>query len=189
MLLVIDNFDSFTYNLVAYIKQLTNIEIILQRSDKISKKEIALMAPSKILISPGPSHPKYAKGSLDAIDYAYAKHTPLLGICLGHQAIGYYFGYNIIKLPYPMHGKVSKICTRQQGLFTNLPSVFNATRYHSLVIEQTDKLNALEIDAISEDDKSIMAVHHKTAPLYGIQFHPESILTDNGLKIINKFIN
>ena len=185
-LIVIDNYDSFTYNLVQYLGEL-GANPIVYRNDKITLQEIQSQSPSHIVISPGPGRPRDAGISMDVIQNFY-KTIPILGVCLGHQAIGDVFGTNVIHAPYLMHGKTSEIYHDQKSLFANLPNPFIATRYHSLVLEKETLSPELDITAWTEDN-IIMGVRHKTYPLEGIQFHPESILTTHGKDILKNFLN
>ena len=183
---MIDNYDSFTYNLVQYFGEL-DIEVEVYRNDAITLEGIAKLAPSRIVISPGPSSPEHAGISVDVIK-AFAGKVPLLGVCLGHQAIGYAFGGRIIRAGKLMHGKISRIRHDDKGLFKGMSNPFEATRYHSLVIEEKTIPECLEITARAEDDNEIMGVRHKTLPVWGVQFHPESILTKEGKKILENFL-
>ncbi len=190
MLLMIDNYDSFTYNLVQYFGEL-GAEIRVFRNDAITLAQIAELAPSHIVISPGPCTPTEAGISLEAIKYFGGK-IPLLGVCLGHQGIGEAFGGKVIRAKRVMHGKISAIHHRGQGVFTDLPDPFNATRYHSLVIEQESLPDCLEITAWTENPdgsmEEIMGVRHKTLAIEGVQFHPESILTEYGHQLLQNFL-
>lgn len=184
-ILVIDNYDSFTYNLVQMIG-FYNYQLIVKRNDEISLKEIKEMNPDKILISPGPGKPEDSKISLEIIKELGDK-IPVLGVCLGHQAIGICYGGKVIKAQTPMHGKTSKINHTSKYAFKNLPQNFEATRYHSLIIDKDTLPNELEITATSEDG-TIMGVRHKKYPVEGIQFHPESILTNEGKNLIKNWL-
>ena len=184
MYLVIDNYDSFTYNIVQYLAELGN-DVKVIRNDKISINEIAQMAPEKILISPGPCTPKEAGISIDTIKF-FAGKIPILGVCLGHQSIGEAFGGKIIRAKTLMHGKTSKISHDGKTLFKDLPNPFIATRYHSLVGEKESLPDCLEISAWTEDGE-IMGIRHKELKVEGVQFHPESILTQHGKKLLNNF--
>lgn len=185
MILVIDNYDSFTYNLVQYLGEL-GAELRVYRNDKITLDEIKRIAPEKILISPGPGEPKDAGISEDVIR-TFGKSTPILGVCLGHQAIGEVFGGHIIGAKNLMHGKTSKIYHNGKGLFKGIKNPFDATRYHSLIVERESLPKVLEITAETKD-KEIMGIIHKERPIYGVQFHPESILTAEGKKLLGNFI-
>ena len=184
-ILVIDNYDSFTYNLVQLLGKEVN-SIIVKRNDKITIKEIAKLNPDKILISPGPGKPEDSNVSLTCIK-EFGTKLPILGVCLGHQAIGIAFGGNVIKAPVLMHGKTSLMNHDEKTIFKNIPQRFNATRYHSLIIDPNSLPGELEISART-DDNVIMGIRHKTFPIEGIQFHPESILTDEGKNIISNWI-
>ena len=185
MLLMIDNYDSFTYNLVQYFGELGE-EIEVFRNDKISIPEIEKLDPEVLVISPGPGTPQDAGISLDVIRHFTGK-IPLLGVCLGHQCIGESFGGRIISAPRLMHGKTSEIHHTGNELFKDLPNPFEATRYHSLIIENESLPDCLEINAWT-DEQEIMGVRHKTQPLFGVQFHPESILTKEGKVLLNNFL-
>lgn len=183
--LVIDNYDSFTYNLVQMIG-INNCQLIVKRNDEISISEIEKLNPDKILISPGPGKPEDSKVSLEIIKQLGNK-IPILGVCLGHQAIGISYSGYVIKAKELMHGKTSKINHNGKSIFKNIPQNFDATRYHSLVIEKESLPSELEVTATSEDG-TIMGVKHKEYPVEGIQFHPESILTGEGKNIINNWL-
>lgn len=186
---LIDNYDSFTYNIVQYIGELgADLEIF--RNDKITLSDIETKSPSKIIISPGPCTPNEAGISIEVIKEFY-QSIPILGVCLGHQSIGQAFGGNIIKAKKIMHGKVSMIHHQDNELFSNINNPFQATRYHSLVIEESSLPDCLDIIAKTNEieDDEIMAVKHVDYPVYGIQFHPESILTHDGMKLLENFLN
>jgi anthranilate synthase component 2 len=187
MILMIDNYDSFTYNLVQYFGEL-DAKVEVYRNDAITLEGIAKLEPSRIVISPGPSSPDHAGISVDVIR-AFAGKVPLLGVCLGHQAIGHAFGGRIIRAGKLMHGKTSRIRHDGKDVFKGMSNPFDATRYHSLVIEEKTIPECLEITARSEDDNEIMGVRHKTLPVWGVQFHPESILTKEGKKILANFLS
>lgn len=187
MILFIDNYDSFTYNLVQYVGEITP-DILVKRNDKITLDEIKNLNPDKILVSPGPCTPKEAGISVDVIKEFGEKGIPILGVCLGHQSIGYAYGGNVIRADKIMHGKVSQVFHNEKGIFSEIPSPFTATRYHSLIIERKTLPDCLEITAWCEDE-TIMGVKHKEYPIVGVQFHPESILTEHGKTIIRNFIN
>lgn len=190
MLLMIDNYDSFTYNLVQYFGEL-GADVKVCRNDQITVNEIAALAPEHIVISPGPCTPNEAGVSLDTIRH-FAGKIPILGVCLGHQGIGQAFGGNVVHAKKVMHGKTSRIYHDNSGLFADLSNPFDATRYHSLVIEQHSLPQCLEITAWTIDDQGnldeIMGVKHKTLPVVGVQFHPESILTQHGHAILQHFL-
>jgi anthranilate synthase/aminodeoxychorismate synthase-like glutamine amidotransferase len=185
MLLVIDNYDSFTYNLVQYLGEMGQ-EVRVVRNDEIAAAEIAALAPSHIVISPGPCTPNEAGISLEVIK-RYAGKIPILGVCLGHQAIGQAFGGKVVRAARVMHGKTSPISHDGKGLFTGLPNPFEATRYHSLLIERASVPDCLDVTA-ETTEKEIMAVRHKTLPVEGVQFHPESFLTTSGKDLLRNFI-
>ena len=185
MILVIDNYDSFTYNLVHYIGELGN-EVIVRRNDEVSLEDIAALNPNKIVISPGPCTPKEAGISIDLIK---ASSVPILGVCLGHQSIGAAFGGTIIKAPEIFHGKLSEITHNNKGLFKGIDNPYSVVRYHSLIIEKNSLPDELQITSVLKDNPDIiMAVQHKERPIYGVQFHPESIETDFGKKLIQNFL-
>jgi len=183
--LVIDNYDSFVYNLVQYLGEL-NAEPIVKRHDAITIDEVEDMSPHALLISPGPGNPKQAGISVDLIKWAAGK-IPVLGICLGHQCIGEAWGGKIIHAPQVMHGKTSLISHNKSGLFKDIESPFNATRYHSLMVDPETFPDELEITAKTDDDL-IMGLKHKQFEIHGLQFHPESILTSFGHKLIENFL-
>lgn len=183
---MIDNFDSFTYNLVQYLGEMGE-ELLVKRNDEITLDEIADLQPAKIIVSPGPCSPNEAGISVAAIQ-RFAGKIPLLGVCLGHQSIGQAFGGNIIRASRLMHGKTSPIVHDGEGVFTGLPSPFEATRYHSLLIERETCPDCLEISAETAEGE-IMGIRHKDLPIEGVQFHPESILTgENGKQLLRNFI-
>jgi anthranilate synthase component II len=185
MLLMIDNYDSFTYNLVQYLGELGQ-DVHVHRNDEITLEQIKAMQPEKIVISPGPCTPNEAGISVPLI-HEFAGKIPLLGVCLGHQSIGQAFGGNIIKAKTLMHGKTSLINHTDTGVFKGLPNPYTATRYHSLVIERATLPDCLEITAWT-DDGEIMGVKHKTLAVEGVQFHPESILTEYGHELLDNFL-
>ncbi len=185
MLLVIDNYDSFTYNLVQYLGEL-GANVSVYRNDKITINEIKELTPERILISPGPCTPKDAGISIDVIKN-FAGKVPILGVCLGHQSIGEAFGGNVIRAKNLMHGKTSKIHHNNKGVFKDLSNPFSATRYHSLIVEKESLPDCLEITAWTKDDE-IMGLRHKEFQVEGVQFHPESILTQEGKKLLNNFL-
>ena len=185
MILVIDNYDSFTYNLVHYIGELGN-EVTVKRNDEVSLEDIAALNPNKIVISPGPCTPKEAGISIDLIK---ASSVPILGVCLGHQSIGAAFGGTIIKAPEIFHGKLSEITHNNKGLFKGIDNPYSVVRYHSLIIEKDSLPDVLQITSVLKDNPDIiMAVQHKERTIYGVQFHPESIETDFGKKLIQNFL-
>ncbi len=185
MLLMIDNYDSFTYNLVQYFAEL-GAEVEVKRNDEISVAQIAALQPDQIVVSPGPCTPNEAGVSVAAIK-EFAGKIPILGVCLGHQSIGQAFGGKIVHAKQLMHGKTSLIHHLNNSVFTGLPSPFTATRYHSLVIERATLPECLEITAWT-DDGEIMGVRHKTLAVHGVQFHPESILTEHGHAMLKNFL-
>ncbi|MGC8942232.1 MAG: anthranilate synthase component II [Sulfurihydrogenibium sp.] len=186
MILMIDNYDSFTYNIVQYFYQLGQ-EVIVKRNDEITLEDIKNMEGiDAIVISPGPCTPNEAGISVDVIK-EFKGIYPILGVCLGHQSIGQAFGAKIVKAKCLMHGKTSNIYHNEKGLFEGIPNPFKAVRYHSLVIDEKTLPEDIEITARS-DDGEIMAIEHKKYPIWGVQFHPESILTEYGLKLLENFI-
>ena len=190
MLLMIDNYDSFTYNLVQYLAEL-GAEVQVARNDQISIDQIAAIKPDHIVMSPGPCTPREAGISVATIE-EFKGRIPILGVCLGHQSIGYAFGGDIIHAKSIMHGKTSMVHHRNVGVFEGLENPFRATRYHSLVIAQTSLPACLEVTAWTEDDQGgideIMGVRHRELDLQGVQFHPESILTDQGHDLLANFL-
>ena len=184
MILMIDNFDSFTYNLVQYLGEMGH-DLVVKRNDEITLDEIEAMHPDKIIVSPGPCSPNEAGISVATIQ-RFGGKIPILGVCLGHQAIGQAYGGKVVRADRLMHGKTSPILHEQQGVFEDLPSPFDATRYHSLVIERDSLPNCLEITAQTAEGE-IMGVRHKTLDVEGVQFHPESILTQDGKKLLRNF--
>lgn len=185
MILLIDNYDSFVYNLGRYFEILGH-PILIYRHDKITLTEIETLKPSHIVISPGPGGPTQTGISLNVIK-RFSPHIPLLGVCLGHQAIGYAFGAQVCRAHYPMHGKASRIHHNQQSLFFKIRNPFSAGRYHSLIISKNQIPDCLEIMAESQEGE-IMAIRHRVYLTFGVQFHPESILTEQGLQLIDNFI-
>ena len=185
MLLLIDNYDSFTYNLVHYIGEL-GVESAVHRNDKISTAEVLKMKPKAIVLSPGPCTPNEAGICLDLIVKA-GPAIPLLGVCLGHQSIGQAYGGKVIRAPQPMHGKLSTITNTGKGVFKGLPKAFEITRYHSLIVERATLPDTLEITAETADG-IIMGLAHKTHPVHGVQFHPESIASEQGHALLANFL-
>ena len=186
MYVLIDNYDSFTYNLVHYLGAL-GADCAVHRNDKISVADILVLKPQGIILSPGPCDPPKAGICLDLIKAAAKNAIPLMGVCLGHQAIGHAFGATVARGPVPMHGKVSEISHDGTGLFDGLPSPFKATRYHSLVVESNDLPDCFTVTART-DDGIIMGMEHREYPLHGIQFHPESIASEHGHDIFANFL-
>jgi len=187
MILMIDNYDSFTYNLVQYLREMS-ADVRVVRNDALSVADIEALAPSALVISPGPGRPEDAGISCDAIR-AFAGHIPILGVCLGHQAIGLVYGATVVHARKLMHGKVSEIACDGQGVFKGLDSrPFKAMRYHSLAIENDSLPDTLAISATATDDGEIMGLRHTTLPVEGIQFHPESIMTPVGKRILRNFL-
>jgi anthranilate synthase component 2 len=184
-LLMIDNYDSFTYNLVQYFGEL-GAEVLVHRNDEIGLADIESLKPSHLVVSPGPCSPAEAGISVAAIQH-FAGKLPILGVCLGHQSIGAAFGGRIIRAQQLMHGKTSVIHTSQQGVFANLPKDYTVNRYHSLAIERSSCPTDLEVTAWT-DDGEIMGVRHRSLPIEGVQFHPESILTEHGHALLNNFL-
>lgn len=186
LILVIDNYDSFTYNLVHYIGE-CNQEIVVKRNDEITLPQIRSLSPNKIVISPGPCTPKEAGISVDIVRESI---VPILGVCLGHQSIGAAFGANIIKAPEVFHGKKSTITHSGKNIFQDMPKHYEVVRYHSLIIESSTLPDDLRITSTLIDNPNIiMGIEHISKPIYGVQFHPESIDTDNGMKLISNFLN
>jgi para-aminobenzoate synthetase component 2 len=186
MILVIDNYDSFTYNLVQYLGEL-GAEVQVFRNDAISLDEMGAMNPERLLISPGPGVPDGAGVTLEAIR-AFAGKIPILGVCLGHQAIGQAFGGRVTRAPYLMHGKTSEICHDSATIFLGLPYRFKATRYHSLIVEKEGLPEELEVSATTPDGV-VMGLRHRRFPVEGVQFHPESVMTEHGKKLLKNFLN
>ncbi len=185
MILLIDNYDSFTYNLAQYLGQLGQ-KLEVRRNDQITLDEIAELKPERIVISPGPGVPEDAGISVELIR-RFGGKTPILGVCLGHQAIGYAFGGRVVRAPQLMHGKTSKILHDRKTIFSNVPQQFTATRYHSLVVHRKGLPPELEISARTPDG-TIMGLRHRKLPIEGVQFHPESILTEVGIQILRNFL-
>ena len=186
MILVIDNYDSFTYNLVQYLGEL-GADVRVRRNNEVTVDDVAAMAPAKILISPGPGRPEAAGVTLDVIRSLGAT-TPILGVCLGHQAIGVAYGGTVCRANAPMHGKTSVVVHDGKGVFAGIGAPFEAGRYHSLIIAGNDVPAELEVAARARDDDTIMAVRHRSHPVHGVQFHPESVLTNEGRRILRNFL-
>ena len=190
MLLMLDNYDSFTFNLVQYLQEL-GAEVRVERNDALTVDEIAALAPARIVISPGPCTPNEAGVSMAVIERLGAT-TPILGVCLGHQALGQVYGGDVVRAGRIMHGKTSPIRHRGKGVFAGLPDCFEATRYHSLVVDKATLPECLEITAWTENDdgsmEEIMGLRHRSHPVEGVQFHPESILTQHGHALLKNFL-
>ncbi len=185
MYFMLDNYDSFVYNLSAYFRELGQ-DILVRRDDEITLSEIEALRPEGIILSPGPGKPSEAAASLRILDKFKGK-IPILGVCLGHQAIGHYFGASVKKGSLPMHGKVTEITHCKTGMFAGLPQAFRVTRYHSLVVEREGLPSFLSVDA-SAGEGVIMGISHKSLPVYGVQFHPEAVLTEYGKELLDNFI-
>ena len=186
MLLVIDNYDSFTYNLVQYLGEL-GAEIRVHRNDEITVDDVERLRPARIVISPGPGRPENAGITTEVIS-RLGETTPILGVCLGHQAIGVVYGGIVCRAPTPMHGKTSTVEHDGKGVFAGLGGPFEAGRYHSLVIATGNVPPVLEVSARTREDGTIMGVRHRSHPVHGVQFHPESVLTDVGRRILKNFL-
>jgi len=187
--LMIDNYDSFTYNLVQYLQEL-GAEVLVHRNDQITIEEIEALNPDRLMISPGPCTPNEAGISIAAIQH-FAGKLPILGVCLGHQAIGQVFGADVVGAQEIKHGKVSTLKHKQTGLFKTLPKAFNVTRYHSLVLNPTTMPRSLQVDAwceTAQGRKEIMAISHTQHPIWGVQYHPESLLTEHGHSVLDAFL-
>jgi len=186
MVLMIDNYDSFTYNLVQYLQQL-GAEVLVRRNDEITIEEIEVLAPEAIFLSPGPCSPEEAGVTVEVIRHFY-RTVPIMGVCLGHQAIGYAFGAAVVRADRVMHGKTSPVLNDGQTIFQGLPNPMTAGRYHSLIVDRTSLPSCLKITAETKEGE-IMGIRHESYPVEGIQFHPESILTPQGKRIIRNFLN
>jgi anthranilate synthase/aminodeoxychorismate synthase-like glutamine amidotransferase len=186
MLLVLDNYDSFTYNLVQYFGEL-GAALVVKRNDEVTVEQIAALKPEKICISPGPRTPREA-GISNAVILAFGPQIPILGVCLGHQCIGHVFGGEVVRAGRLMHGKTSPILHDGKGVFSGLPSPFEATRYHSLLVRRDSVPDALEITAETAEHE-IMGLRHREYPIHGVQFHPESILTPEGKQLLRNFLS
>jgi anthranilate synthase/aminodeoxychorismate synthase-like glutamine amidotransferase len=186
MVFVLDNYDSFTYNLVQYLGEL-GADVVVKRNDEVTVEEIAAMKPDRIVLSPGPGRPEDAGVMMDVIR-RLGPTTPIFGVCLGHQAIGAVFGGSVVRAAAPMHGKTSTIEHNSRGLFSGLTAPFPASRYHSLVVAEQDFPKELEVTARTKEDGTIMGLRHRTLPIHGVQFHPESILTSEGRRILRNFL-
>ena len=189
MVFVLDNYDSFTYNLVQYMGEL-GAEMVIRRNDELTPAEVEALRPDHILISPGPCTPQDAGISIELIrHFAKTKHrVPLLGVCLGHQAIGAAFGGNVVRAPKLMHGKTSEVEHDGKTIFKGIPSAMTCTRYHSLIVAQDGFPEELEVSARTVDGETIMALRHRELPIEGVQFHPESVLTVHGKQMIQNFL-
>jgi anthranilate synthase/aminodeoxychorismate synthase-like glutamine amidotransferase len=191
MVFVLDNYDSFTYNLVQYMGEL-GAEMVIRRNDELTPAEVEALHPEKILISPGPCTPQDAGISIALIQHfasaGVATKVPILGVCLGHQAIGAAFGGNVVRAPKLMHGKTSEVEHDGKTIFKGIPSTMTCTRYHSLIVAEEGFPEELEVSARTSDGETIMALRHRTLPIEGVQFHPESVLTVHGKEIIQNFL-
>jgi anthranilate synthase/aminodeoxychorismate synthase-like glutamine amidotransferase len=193
MVFVLDNYDSFTYNLVQYMGEL-GAEMVIRRNDELTPKEVEALRPERILISPGPCTPQDAGISMELIKHfaslakAGGPRVPILGVCLGHQAIGAAFGGNVVRAPKLMHGKTSEVEHDGKTIFKGIPSAMTCTRYHSLIVTDEGLPDGLEVSARTTDGETIMALRHRELPIEGVQFHPESVLTIHGKQIIQNFL-
>jgi anthranilate synthase component 2 len=191
MVFVLDNYDSFTYNLVQYMGEL-GAEMVIRRNDELTPAEVEALHPERILISPGPCTPQDAGISIGLIQHfaraGVSARVPILGVCLGHQAIGAAFGGNVVRAPKLMHGKTSEVEHDGKTIFTGIPSTMTCTRYHSLIVAEDGLPDELEVSARTSDGETIMALRHRTLPIEGVQFHPESVLTTHGKQIIRNFL-
>jgi len=186
MVLVIDNYDSFTYNLVQYLGEL-GATMVVRRNDEAAIDELRVLGHDRVVISPGPGRPEQAGVSLEVIR-EFGPRMPLLGVCLGHQAIGLAFGGEVIRAPLPIHGKTSTVEHNGKGVFAGISTSFQAGRYHSLVVPEATMPGDLEITARTKEDNLVMGIRHKTLPIHGVQFHPESVLTNEGRRILRNFL-
>jgi anthranilate synthase/aminodeoxychorismate synthase-like glutamine amidotransferase len=186
MVLVIDNYDSFTYNLVQYLGEL-GASVVVRRNDEATIEGLRALGHDRVVISPGPGRPEQAGVSLDVIR-EFGPRMPLLGVCLGHQAIGLAFGGEVVRAPRPIHGKTSTVEHDSRGVFAGLTMAFQAGRYHSLVVSEPTMPGELEISARTREDGLVMSVRHRTLPIHGVQFHPESVLTNEGRRILRNFL-
>jgi anthranilate synthase/aminodeoxychorismate synthase-like glutamine amidotransferase len=186
MVLVIDNYDSFTYNLVQYLGEL-GAQIVVRRNDEATIEQLRALGHARVVISPGPGRPEQAGVSLDVIR-EFGPRMPLLGVCLGHQAIGLAFGGEVMRAPLPIHGKTSTVEHDGKGVFAGLAGTLQAGRYHSLVVGEPTLPKELEVTARTKEDGLIMGLRHRTMPIHGVQFHPESVLTNEGRRILRNFL-
>ena len=186
MILVIDNYDSFTYNLVQYLGEL-GARVVVRRNNEVTVDEIETLGPSRIVISPGPGRPEQAGITVEAIR-RFGARIPILGVCLGHQAIGLAFGGKVVRAAVPMHGKASTITHDARGVFTGVANPFQAARYHSLIVDRASMPAELEISAETQDDGIVMGVRHREYPVHGVQFHPESVMTRQGMHMLENFL-
>jgi anthranilate synthase/aminodeoxychorismate synthase-like glutamine amidotransferase len=193
MVFVLDNYDSFTYNLVQYMGEL-GAEMVIRRNDELTPEQVEALKPDRILISPGPCTPQEAGISIALLKHFAASQqaggprVPILGVCLGHQAIGAAFGGNVVRAAKLMHGKTSEVEHDGRTIFEGIPSTMTCTRYHSLIVQQEGLPEALEVSARTADGETIMALRHRSLPIEGVQFHPESVLTNNGRRLIENFL-
>jgi anthranilate synthase/aminodeoxychorismate synthase-like glutamine amidotransferase len=186
VVLVIDNYDSFTYNLVQYLGEL-GATVVVRRNDEASIDQLRSLSHARVVISPGPGRPEQAGTSLDVIK-TFGTAMPVLGVCLGHQAIGLAFGGDVIRAPMPIHGKTSTVEHNASGVFAGLSATFQAGRYHSLVVDEQTLPADLEVTARTKEDGLVMGLRHRTLPIHGVQFHPESVLTNEGRRILRNFL-
>ena len=186
MVLVIDNYDSFTYNLVQYLGEL-GAKVVVRRNDEASMDQLRALGHERVVISPGPGRPEQAGVSLDVIK-EFGPRMPLLGVCLGHQAIGLAFGGEVMRAPQPIHGKTSTVEHNGKGVFAGLAGAFQAGRYHSLIVGEPSLPAELEVTARTKEDGLVMGLRHRTMPIHGVQFHPESVLTSEGRRILRNFL-
>jgi anthranilate synthase/aminodeoxychorismate synthase-like glutamine amidotransferase len=186
MVLVIDNYDSFTYNLVQYLGEL-GAKVMVRRNDEASLDDLRGLPHSRVVISPGPGRPEQAGVSLDVVK-EFGSRMPLLGVCLGHQAIGLAFGGDVVRAPLPIHGKTSTVEHNSKGVFAGLTAPFQAGRYHSLIVDEKTLPGDLEVTARTKEDGLVMGLRHRTLPIHGVQFHPESVLTNEGRRILRNFL-
>jgi len=186
MVFVIDNFDSFTYNLVQYLGEL-GARVVVRRNNDVTVDDIAALRPARIVISPGPGRPEQAGVTVEAIRQL-GPRIPILGVCLGHQAIGVAFGGKVVRANAPMHGKTSTITHDQRGVFAGVANPFEAARYHSLIVERHSMPSELEIAAETQEERIVMGLRHREYPVHGVQFHPESVLTRQGMRLLENFL-